>query len=181
MNISEEKSRLRKEIKQKRLKMTESDVQVKSNIICNKIINSQFYKESKCIYCYMAIQNEVDLSLVIRDALLADKTVAVPKVVNKNGQMYFAAINKNDKFENGLYKIPEPSNTEIAPSADLILVPGVVFSTKGERIGQAGGFYDRYLRNSSCHSIGVAYDFQVFDEIPTELHDVPVNEIISNN
>ena len=129
----------------------------------------------------MAIQNEVDLSLVIRDALLADKTVAVPKVVNKNGQMYFAAINKNDKFENGLYNIPEPSNTEIAPSADLILVPGVVFSTKGERIGQAGGFYDRYLRNSSCHSIGVAYDFQVFDEIPTELHDVPVNEIISNN
>ena len=101
MNISEEKSRLRKEIKQKRLKMTESDIQVKSNIICNKIINSQFYKESKCIYCYMAIQNEVDLSLVIRDALLADKTVAVPKVVNKNGQMYFAAINKNDKFENG--------------------------------------------------------------------------------
>ena len=161
--------------------MTESDVQVKSNIICNKIINSQFYKESKCIYCYKAIQNEVDLSLVIRDALLADKTVAVPKVVNKNGQMYFAAINKNDKFENGLYNIPEPSNTEIAPSADLILVPGVVFSTKGERIGQAGGFYDRYLRNSSCHSIGVAYDFQVFDEIPTELHDVPVNEIISNN
>lgn len=161
--------------------MTESDIQVKSNIICNKIINSQFYKESKCIYCYMAIQNEVDLSLVIRDALLADKTVAVPKVVNKNGQMYFAAINKNDKFENGLYNIPEPSNTEIAPSADLILVPGVVFSTKGERIGQAGGFYDRYLRNSSCHSIGVAYDFQVFDEIPTELHDVPVNEIISNN
>ena len=161
--------------------MTESDIQVKSNIICNKIINSQFYKESKCIYCYMAIQNEVDLSLVIRDALLADKTVAVPKVVNKNGQMYFATINKNDKFENGLYNIPEPSNTEIAPSADLILVPGVVFSTKGERIGQAGGFYDRYLRNSSCHSIGVAYDFQVFDEIPTELHDVPVNEIISNN
>lgn len=161
--------------------MTESDVQIKSNIICNKIINSQFYKESKCIYCYMAIQNEVDLSLVIRDALLADKTVAVPKVVNKNGQMYFAAINKNDKFENGLYNIPEPSNSEIAPSADLILVPGVVFSTKGERIGQAGGFYDRYLRNSSCHSIGVAYDFQVFDEIPTELHDVPVNEIISNN
>ena len=46
MNISEEKSRLRKEIKQKRLKMTESDVQIKSNIICNKIINSQFYKES---------------------------------------------------------------------------------------------------------------------------------------
>ena len=167
MNISEEKSRLRKEIKQKRLKMTESDIQVKSNIICNKIINSQFYKESKCIYCYMAIQNEVDLSLVIRDALLADKTVAVPKVVNKNGQMYFAAINKNDKFENGLYNIPEPSNSKIAP--------------KGERIGQAGGFYDRYLRNSSCHSIGVAYDFQVFDEIPTELHDVPVNEIISNN
>ena len=75
MNISEEKSRLRKEIKQKRLKMTESDIQVKSNIICNKIINSQFYKESNCIYCYMAIQNEVDLSLVIRDALLADKTV----------------------------------------------------------------------------------------------------------
>ena len=107
--------------------------------------------------------------------------MAVPKVVNKNGQMYFAAINKNDKFKNGLYNIPEPSNTEIAPSADLILVPGVVFSTKGERIGQAGGFYDRYLRNSSCHSIGVAYDFQVFDEIPTELHDVPVNEIISNN
>ena len=161
--------------------MTESDIQVKSNIICNKIINSQFYKESNCIYCYMAIQNEVDLSLVIRDALLADKTVAVPKVVNKNGQMYFAAINKNDKFENGLYNIPEPSNSKIAPSADLILVPGVVFSTKGERIGQAGGFYDRYLRNSSCHSIGVAYDFQVFDEIPTELHDVPVNEIISNN
>ena len=50
MNISEEKSRLRKEIKQKRLKMTESDVQVKSNIICNKIINSQFYKKKASVF-----------------------------------------------------------------------------------------------------------------------------------
>ena len=64
-------------------------------------------------------------------------------------------------------------------TADLILVPGVVFSESGDRIGQAGGFYDRYLKDYPIKSVGICYDYQIFEEIPTEDHDVKMYHIIS--
>ena len=60
---------------------------------------------------------------------------------------------------------------------DLVLVPGVAFDWHGHRLGRGKGFYDRILAAASGVKCGVAYDFQLLEEIPTEPHDAPVDFI----
>lgn len=180
MNIQKYKEELRKEIKQKRILMSEEEVNNKSKIICKKILGSEIYKNSKCIYCYYPVRKEVDITEIIQDSLDHGKVVALPKVIGNNGEMIFAEINRLDNLKTGHYNIPEPTEAIQARQADLILVPGVVFSTKGKRIGQAGGFYDRFLEKNHIYSIGVAYDFQIMDDIKTQPHDIDMDEVVSN-
>ena len=180
MDIKLYKDKLRKKIKDKRILMSKEEVKSKSEVICRKIINSDVYKRSKCIYCYYPVKNEVDIIPVIKDSLSNGKIVALPKVIGTDGKMIFTEIHSLDNLERGHYNIPEPITTTNARKGDLILVPGVVFSTKGKRIGQAGGFYDRFLEKNHPYSIGVAYDFQMMNDIKTQPHDIDVDEVISN-
>ena len=62
---------------------------------------------------------------------------------------------------------------------DLVLVPGMAFDLSGNRLGRGRGFYDRLLEKVSGIKCGVAYDFQLLEQIPTEPHDAKVNFILT--
>ncbi len=68
-----------------------------------------------------------------------------------------------------------------AEALDMIVVPLVAFDQTGARLGYGGGCYDRYLPtlSASCHIIGIAYDEQRVDRIPTDAHDLPLPNIVS--
>ena len=63
----------------------------------------------------------------------------------------------------------------------MIVVPLVAFDRTGARLGYGGGCYDRYLPtlSASCHIIGIAFDEQRVDHVPTDAHDLPLPSIIS--
>ena len=80
------------------------------------------------------------------------------------------------------FGIGEPTGPEFSDtdSIDIIIVPGVAFDRQGNRLGRGRGFYDRLLKTTpNAIKIGVAFDFQVVDQVPTEPLDVPMNLIIS--
>ena len=170
---------LRKEIQKKRKEMSKNQVDILSKRICERLMDSPIYKEAKSVFCYNSIRNEVNLSFLINKALSDGKKVSLPKVLDKAGIMKFYTIDKLSGLKEGAYGIFEPDDKNEEIAADLILVPGVAFSENGDRIGQAGGFYDRYLRNYNIESIGICYDYQIFENIPTEEHDVKMHHIIS--
>ena len=66
-------------------------------------------------------------------------------------------------------------------SIDAVIVPGLAFSRDGDRLGQGGGWYDRLLADlrDDCTSIGVAFEDQLVDDLPTEEHDVQVDMVIT--
>lgn len=66
-------------------------------------------------------------------------------------------------------------------SIDAVVVPGLAFTASGWRLGQGGGWYDRLLSQvrDDCTSIGVAFEIQLVDELPTEGHDVRVDMVIT--
>ena len=68
-----------------------------------------------------------------------------------------------------------------AEALDMIVVPLVAFDHTGARLGYGGGCYDRYLPtlSTSCHIIGIAFDEQCVDRVPTDAHDLPLSNIIS--
>ena len=159
-------------------KMTDEEFSKKSLRICNRLLNNSQYLKSKVIYCYYSVNKEVDLLPFIKQALEDGKIIAFPKVKGQN--MDFFEVKSLEELEPGYFNIPEPPETTPAPKGDLIIVPGVAFSKKGERLGYGGGFYDRFLEHHKVYTIGVAYDFQIMNSLPTEEHDMKLNEIISN-
>lgn len=68
-----------------------------------------------------------------------------------------------------------------AEALNMIVVPLVAFDRAGARLGYGGGCYDRYLPTVSpaCHVIGIAFDEQRIDHVPTDVHDLPLPNIVS--
>lgn len=148
-------------------------------IINNKIINSKIYGSSKVVYCYCSVNKEVDLTGVIEDCFKKNKTVALPRVVNKETMEFFTISDINDVKE-GYFGIREPVSNVAAPKADCIIVPGLAFTRDGKRIGYGGGFYDKYLEQSPSYTIGVGFDFQIVNDLKQHPKDIKLDEIITN-
>jgi 5-formyltetrahydrofolate cyclo-ligase len=81
---------------------------------------------------------------------------------------------------------PDPDPSAAFPvdprSLDVVVVPGLAFTASGERLGQGGGWYDRFLAGvrDDCVTIGVAFAEQVVDELPVELHDVRLTRVVTD-
>ena len=85
------------------------------------------------------------------------------------------------RLELGAFHIEEPTgeNTVNPSELELIVVPAVAFDKKGTRLGRGKGFYDRLLSTTKATKIGVGYDFQLVDDLPSEPHDVPMDMVIT--
>lgn len=161
-----------------------------SKSICQNIINSEFYQKAQIVYAYMALPDEVDLSVLIDDALCKNKTVYVPKVVPNSNKMIFFDYSKC-QFENGSFGILEPKTEDIkeekiaGDQTAIFLVPGRVFGEDGERIGRGKGFYDIYLsdflktQKKSVLVAGVCFPIQIGKQVPTTEHDIKMDQIFT--
>ncbi|MBD5264111.1 MAG: 5-formyltetrahydrofolate cyclo-ligase [Bacteroides sp.] len=84
-------------------------------------------------------------------------------------------------LELGSFHIEEPTGADtVDPSEiELVVVPAVAYDRKGNRLGRGKGFYDRLLKNTRATKVGIGYEFQLVDEVPTEPHDVAMDIIIT--
>lgn len=102
-----------------------------------------------------------------------------PRVEGK--ELRFFSDNQTSPFVRSSFGLlePGPDATEKAPS--LLLVPLLGFDAQGHRLGQGGGFYDRTLaRLDSCAlAIGIAWDCQKLENVPTEAYDMPLAGVIT--
>lgn len=183
------KQELRQKIKIE-LSQNKQNFEKWSKLICQNIINSEFYQKAQIVYAYMALPDEVDLSVLIDDALCKNKTVFVPKVVQNSNKMIFFDYSKC-QFENGSFGILEPKTEDIkeekitGDQTAIFLVPGRVFGEDGERIGRGKGFYDIYLSNflntqkKSVLVAGVCFPIQIGKQVPTTEHDIKMDQIFT--
>lgn len=107
------------------------------------------------------------------------KNLFLPRVNGEN--LEILAFDSN--LLTGAFNIKEPAGDNIVDinSLDLIIVPAIAFDCKGNRIGRGKGYYDRLLKSAKgIMKIVVGYDFQLIDDIESELHDIPVDVIITD-
>lgn len=83
----------------------------------------------------------------------------------------------------GAFHIEEPDGDDTVDisAMDLVIVPAVAYDRNGNRVGRGKGFYDRLLPECRAMKIGVAYDFQLVDEIDAEEHDVRVDMVVTQS
>ncbi|NLW40703.1 MAG: 5-formyltetrahydrofolate cyclo-ligase [Tissierellia bacterium] len=182
-----DKKVMRKEMLENRSKLTKKEIREKSNKIKEKLMRLEKFKEAQVIFSFISFGDEVDTHEIIKESLKLGKRVGVPVTIPEGRKLLVSELYDFDKeLELGYYDILAPKEEyirEIHPKEiDVVLVPGVVFTPAGYRIGYGGGYYDRFFsKNKDIYKIGLCFDMQIADEIPIDLYDIPVDIIITED
>ncbi|SCJ98257.1 5-formyltetrahydrofolate cyclo-ligase family protein [uncultured Clostridium sp.] len=176
---------IRKEIAELRNNLKLEDKKILDKKVFDLLIKSDFYKKSKRIFIYVSYKNEVDTKEIIYYSLKNGKTIYVPKINIEDKTMKAIRIHSLNELYVNKYGILEPNIVDKSCSEldfDLIIIPGIAFDMKGNRIGYGGGYYDKYLSGLECKidKVALAYEFQVIDNIVIEKHDIKVDCVITD-
>lgn len=176
-----EKDSLRIELLNKRRSLSENIRKRYSAEIVEKIKNLPEFKEANTIMLYCATKGEPDLTPLFKEVISLGKVLLLPRV---KGNEIEAVITENPScLSKGTFGILEPSEgSVISPrEIDFVAVPGIAFDKRGYRIGFGKGYYDRFLKHVKGIKVGIAYSFQIVEELPHDPWDVPVDLIITES
>lgn len=174
-----DKKLLRQKIRQMKRDMTEEEIVVAGQKLAQKLYATEQYRQASTIYGYLPYNQEVRTVPMLEQALADGKKVAVPKVYGDEMKfIYMTDLSAVEKSDMG---IPEP--VEDGPVGDdpaaLVLMPGLAFTTRGDRMGYGGGYYDKFLAAEPNHpTVALCYEFQMVESLPTQDHDIPVDVVI---
>ena len=172
------KSELRKQVLQEMKAISQEQKQAMDQALTDQFLKHPFYQEAKVIATYLSFPHEFQTQGLIEQALKDDKKVLIPKTYPK-GRMDFVVYHPQQLVKTAFGLLEPQGDLEVvdASQIDLIHVPGLVFTTKGYRIGYGGGYYDRYLKHITGHTLSTIYPCQIQDFSP-ENHDIPVQEVL---
>lgn len=180
-SISISKPRIRREFLNARLRLNENEVNKKSELISNLLIQLPCYRLATSIALYFPIKNEVDTYRIFKNATASGKKVYYPRV---DGYLLsFYEVDSTESLKSGNFGIPEPNENSpaiLTEDLDLVIVPGLVFNLAGGRIGYGKGYYDRSTKLISREKrIALAYSFQIQNSIPVSKFDIDMGYLIT--
>ena len=172
------KSELRKQVLQEMKAISLEQKQFIDQALTERLLQHPFYQEAKIIASYLSFPHEFQTQELIDQALKDGKKVLIPKTYPK-GLMKFVVYDPQQlvKTSFGLLEPQGDLEVVVASQIDLIHVPGLAFTREGYRIGYGGGYYDRYLKHFTGHTLSTVYPCQIRDFIPED-HDIPVQEVL---
>ena len=173
----------------------------KSAVVCARLVELMESSDTagqRTVAVYAAMGSEVDPAAFAAAAVARGWRVAYPCMLSATdamacGQrMCMRAVAAGDASSAPFIAHPTRTFAAVdidsdrfpivpAEALDMVVVPLVAFDRAGARLGYGGGCYDRYLPMLSpvCQIIGIAFDEQRVDHIPTDAHDLPLPHIIS--
>ncbi|KAA0966062.1 5-formyltetrahydrofolate cyclo-ligase [Sporosarcina sp. ANT_H38] len=155
----------------------------KSLEITDRVLASNEFRSADTIGITISRYPEVDTRPLIEAAWVAGKQIAVPKCIHATRKMDFRLITSYDSLETVYMGLFEPILNETITiekeGIDLQIVPGIVFSDEGYRIGFGGGYYDRYMSDYNGDTLSLAFASQTSKSVPIEGHDIPVSKIFT--
>lgn len=181
-----DKQAVRTTMKKKRDSEPQNSIVEKSKLIENKLLNHPFYRKARNVLFYVSYGNEVHTHNLIKDALQGEKNVYVPVSDTETKTLKISYLSSWVDLTPSAYSILEPRKEKqrFVPFQiiNLIIVPGIAFDRKGNRLGHGGGFYDWLIcKLPTVQTIGLAFSFQIVDELPVESSDQKVRMIITED
>lgn len=179
-NIYQEKEQLRKEISLCKKGYTSEDLYNRSQEVLSVLEITGAFQDANTIFIYNSMEDEVQTYDFIQK-WGKEKDFYLPVVIDDN--IAFRACNSTTGFKQSSYGIMEPVGENFTQynNVDLIIVPGVAFDRKMNRMGRGKGFYDRFLPKISAPKMGICFDFQLLDTIPAQSEDIKMDFVISEN
>lgn len=175
------KSEIRATFLNRRSALTQKEQTLKSKKIIKHLESIQLFKDAKNILFYYSLNSEVETHDLIK-RWIDRKGILLPRLFDES-TFVALPVNSLEKMECNRFGIPEPSASKVkSGDPDLIIVPGVAFDRRGNRIGMGKGYYDRFLsHHKGVPRVALAYSEQILESIPKEPYDEKVDWIITEN
>ena len=181
MNITEQKQALRKEMRRRRSQVPPSRKKEYDQWVCQSLAKKIKENNYEIIHCYLPMSTEINIFPLIDSLLQLELTLVAPKTLAK-GRLKHLVLHSLDQLEKGVYGTSHPAGDQsFSGEYDLIIVPGLSFDQRNYRLGYGGGYYDSFLaQHPDARKVGLFYPFQETEHIPTESHDIRLDEILTN-
>lgn len=175
-----EKQEIRKQVRQLKKEVPLEEKKRRSAPVMDKVAQLPQFRSARTVLLYWSMDDEVYTHEFVRQ-WYDKKRILLPCVDGDN--LLLRQYTGPDSMQPGpQFGIPEPVGrlfTEL-DKIDMIVVPGVAFDRNRNRMGRGRGFYDRLLKSTpNATKVGVAFSFQLFDSIPVEPFDVPMDQVVS--
>ena len=189
MSISDEKAKIRKEMRRRRLEIPSyklAGINYSLPGFISAIEDEELQtklSDAKRIALYRAFKGEVPVDGLSEFFMKKGITCCFPKIENGIMTFYDCGSLDEDEFEESSIGIKEPSSgkKEVDPkSIDIVVLPAVAYNEEGTRLGMGGGYYDRYigaLGTERPYLLGICYEFQICSDIPVETQDISADFI----
>lgn len=174
-----DKDSIRRKVRAQKSLLDEKEIADAATKVFRQLEKLAAFAVSNRILIYNSLPDELSTRSFI-DRWDSSKQFFLPRV---NGVDLDILPYDRNRLHMGAFRIEEPTGDDITSpeSIELIIVPAVAYDKLGNRIGRGKGYYDRLLRRTKAMRIGVAYDFQIFDDIKPEPHDIPVDIVITES
>ena len=178
--MNQDKRTLRKQIRETKRQFSDKELEELSLPIISRLLSHPVIVGSKTILMYYSLHDEVNTHHAVNQLIASGKTVLLPRVVDGEN-MEIRVYRSPDDLAPGRYGIMEPTGETYTryEDIDVAVVPGMAFDQYGHRLGRGKGYYDRFLPKAShAYKIGVCFDFQKQEAIPTDANDIAMDCVL---
>ena len=159
-----------------------------SERITRRLLALEAYRDARCVMAYASFGSEFETGGFIADVLAQDKTLVLPRVERGGRTLQLhAVIDPARQLVPGVWGIPQPL-AELCPPVpasqlDFVLVPGVAFTRRCERLGYGGGFYDGFIHALARRPplVAAAFALQVASALPTTETDQRIDLVVTED
>ncbi|NND34424.1 MAG: 5-formyltetrahydrofolate cyclo-ligase [Saprospiraceae bacterium] len=173
------KEEIRLKFIEKRNQVTKTEREAWSVSVCDELKTLIGLHRPSVVHSFIPFGSEIDILPLLQNCLDANITLVIPKILKKPFMQQVQITNLHDLVVNR-FGTKEPTSENIFRGRiDIVLVPGLAFSTDGFRIGYGGGYYDYFLANQKIPlKVGVGFPFQLVENLPHEDHDIPLDLLV---
>lgn len=177
------KADIRRVVKEAKKAMTPAERQEASRRIVANLLSRRDLAKAKTVLLYAALPDEPDTAALIDHFAALGRQVLLPTVVGED--LWLRTYTSPQESAIGAFGIFEPTGPRFTDFAaiDWALVPGVAFSPAGQRLGRGRGYYDRLLSHpdfGGVKKVGCAFRYQLFPTLPTEPHDILMDNVVTD-
>jgi 5-formyltetrahydrofolate cyclo-ligase len=183
--IAELKKRLRAELRSKRIEHAAALPPQVSALVFNRPPGPvlDLVPAGATIGLYRSDTGEAPSRSYVKFFFERGHPIALPRVTTLDQPMEFRLHTdpyEESDLEAGVWGLRQPALTAPVVVPEVLFMPLVGFTARGDRLGQGGGYYDRHLAaHPQTTAIGMAWDVQEVPELPTELHDIRLSAIVT--
>ena len=181
MTVLEQKKQLRAKVRSMERELDPAYKKTADSRIMERVCALPEYRSAETVFCFVGTGREIDTVALLEEILAQGKRLLVPLCTNP-GIMELREITSLSQLETGAYGILEPKQdtTKVNKSeVDFAVIPCVSCDRAGHRLGQGGGYYDRFFESVTIPSALVCREALLQEYIPAEEHDVVFRKVIS--